>query len=313
MTPEALQARLRTVVETPLPVPGRGDTPARHQALFAVAREDVSLAKLAEAHWDAHAILAEAGREPVGGALYGVWASEVPGKAVKMVRADGGYVLEGTKPFCSGIGLVDRALLTVGEPAPLLVDVDLRSHAAHMEANLDIWVTDAFRMTCTGSLTLNAQPVVDEAAVVGEPGWYLHRPGFWHGACGPASCWAGGAAGLLDAAKQSKRRDPHTLAHLGALSSNVWAMEALLERAGTEIDRQPGDCAAAHRRALTLRHSIEQLSTELLQRFARAYGPQPLSMNSDVARRYAETDLFLRQSHGERDLEALGKVLLPSP
>jgi hypothetical protein len=62
-------------------------------------------------------------------------------------------------------------------------------------------------------------------------------------------------------------------------------------------------------RALEVRHLVEQLCTDALRRFARALGPAPLAKNADVARRYKELDLFLRQSHAERDLEALGRAL----
>ncbi len=308
MRDDTLMERLGAVVKEHLPLPGGGETAARHKTLFAIAREDVSLAKLSEAHWDAVAILADAGRTPVPDALYAVWASEVAGKAIQVASFEGGFVLRGEKPFCSGLGLADRALVTAGEPVPSLFEVDLRANSSSLEANLDVWTVSAFASTHTGALAFHAVPVPEDG-LVGSPGWYLQRPGFWHGACGPASCWAGGVAGLLDYALRSKRRDPHTLAHLGALSSNVWAMEALLAQAGAEIDQYPEDYAAAHRRALTLRHIVEQLGTDSLRRFARAYGPQPLSMNAPVARRYAEIDLFLRQAHGERDLQALGEAL----
>jgi hypothetical protein len=309
VTPDQLLARLGEIVRIALPLPGKGNTPARHRALFEIAREDLSLAKLAEAHWDAVAILAEAGREPAAGALYAVWASEVPRRAVDLKPVIGGYELHGNKPFCSGIGIVDRALLTAGSPVPQLVEVDLRAAEEQTKADLEVWRTDAFSATKTGSLDF-LSPRVTEDALVGAPGWYLERPGFWHGSCGPAACWAGGVAGLLDFALRSRRRDPHTVAHLAALHANVWAMTSLLEHAGAEIDQDPEDRTAAHCRALTLRHSIEQLATDCLRRFARAYGPYPLAMDGEMARRYAEADLFLRQSHGERDLEALGKALL---
>ena len=86
-------------------------------------------------------------------------------------------------------------------------------------------------------------------------------------------------------------------------------MEAWLEAAGREIDREPGDRAAAEVRALTMRHLIEQAATDVLRRFARAYGPQPLAMDAECSRRYHEADLYLRQCHGERDLESLGRAL----
>jgi hypothetical protein len=63
-------------------------------------------------------------------------------------------------------------------------------------------------------------------------------------------------------------------------------------------------------RALRVRHLIEQTCTDTLRRFARAYGPHPLTMIGDTSRRYHELDLYLRQSHAERDLESLGRTLV---
>lgn len=306
MTQNELLARLAELRTEKLPVPGQGETAARHRRLAEVAREDVTLAKLAEAHWDAEAILAEDGREPVEGVLYGVWASEVPGQTLLLEQTETGYRLSGSKPFCSGLGLVDRVLVTAGNR---MAEVDLRLNAEQVSYDGSVWKTGAFVGTHTGSVTFTAAKVAADA-VVGGPGWYVDRPGFWHGACGPAACWVGGVAGLVDAAVASKRRDPHTVAHLGALHANLWGMMALLEQAGREIDEAPADRAGAFTRALKLRHLVETLGSDSLRRFARAYGPQPLSMNAEVARRYQEVDLFLRQSHAERDLEALGRALM---
>jgi alkylation response protein AidB-like acyl-CoA dehydrogenase len=145
--------------------------------------------------------------------------------------------------------------------------------------------------------------------VIGEKRWYLDRPGFWHGGCGPAACWAGGAAGLLDFAMRSKRDDPHTLAHIAAMHANVWAMESYLDAAGQEIDQNPDDYDAAKIRALQVRQLVEQACSDSLRRFARAFGPYPMSMDAELSRRYQEIDLYLRQSHGERDLETLAHCL----
>ena len=304
----ALAKRLQQIVSETLLLPAAGETAARHRRLFEVAREDLTLAKLAEAHWDVVAILAEAGRKPAPNALYAVWASEIPGRALQLSPEDHGYTISGQKAFCSGIGLVDRALMTTGGEDPLLLDLDLRANRNRWEADLTTWQVDAFRDTQTGGLTLNAATLSADS-IIGKPGWYITRPGFWHGACGPAACWAGGVAGLLDAAMANKRDDPHTLAHLGAMYADVWALQSLLTQAAHEMDGAPTDVIAAQIRALALRHTVEQLATDVLRRFARAYGPQPLAMNQYVARRYAEVDLYLRQSHAERDLHALAQLL----
>jgi alkylation response protein AidB-like acyl-CoA dehydrogenase len=310
MSGEQLVRRLRGLVAEPMPLPGAGDTPLRHRRLIAAGREDLSLARLAEAHWDAVAILAEAGRQPAPGALYGVWASQIPGQALRLEPAARGFRLHGTKRFLSGAGLVDRALVTAGEPEPQLVDLDLRRLPDQIAFDHSAWKVKAFAETRTAAAVFTDVPVAPEQ-LVGDPGWYLSRIGFWHGACGPAACWAGGAAGLLDAALAQPRADPHTLAHLGTISAAVWGLNAIFETAGREIDRtDKGDdnTRSAHARALTVRHLTEQSCTEVLRRFARAYGPAPLAMDEAVADRYQELDLYLRQCHAERDLEALGRL-----
>lgn len=300
-----LVGELRATLGAPPPLSGGGNTPERHRFLFELGRRDLSLARLAEAHWDAIAILAEGGREPVPGAIYGVWAAEVSGKPLTLT----GNVLSGSKPFCSGAGLIDRALVTVAQPTHRLVDVDVRDDRLAFDSSS--WHTHAFAHTNTSTVTFNNVPVSDEN-VVGAESFYLTRPGFWHGACGPACCWAGGAAGLVDWAMQQSRNDLHTFAHLGAMRSSVWCLEALLNVAGHEIDDDPANVRAAQARALALRHLVEMHSTDILRRLARAYGPHPLAFNEAVANRYQELDLYLRQSHAERDLEVLGRMDRPA-
>ena len=308
MTREALINRVREVIATPAPLPGSGQTAERHQRLFEAGREDLSVARLVEAHWDAVAILSEAGRDAETGALYGVWAAEAPGSVVRM----DGESLSGTKPFCSGAGIVDRALVTVKEPDARLVDVDLRSRGEHIRFDDTEWKTSAFAETKTSRTTFE-NVEVKESDVVGETGFYLNRAGFWHGACGPAACWAGGAAGLVDWARKQKRDDAHTFAHLGAMQAVSWSMQAALRVAGDEIDAASHDVAGAQARALSLRHVVEQGCTDVLRRLARAYGPRPLAMDEDVARHYQELDLYVRQSHAERDLEVLGRLSTSGP
>ena len=307
MNPDQLTSKLYSSLGEPLPLPAEGKTALRHRRLLEFGREDLSLARLAEAHWDAVAILAEAGRLPQPHALYGVWASEVPGTSLAYDPSQ--EVLNGTKTFCSGGQLLDRALITAGGAEPWLLDVDLREHSKSIRFDDSAWKTTAFAETHTSAVTFNAVHASRKDAV-GDQGWYLRRPGFWHGACGPAACWAGGAVGLIDYAGQQSRRDPHTLAHLGAMQANAWALHAYLEKAGDEIDAQPAGGELARIRALTLRHLVEQACTDTLRRLPRAYGPRPLAMDASISRRYQELDLYLRQSHAERDLEALGATFV---
>src|ERR1700731_996232 len=75
-----------------LPLPGSGRTRERWAALADLAGEDLSLARLAEGHADALAILAELGAaSPSAGSRWGVWAAQPPGPRPTARRAaDGG-------------------------------------------------------------------------------------------------------------------------------------------------------------------------------------------------------------------------------
>ncbi len=293
-----------------LPPPGQGHTAERLAALFQLGRRDLSLARLAEAHTDALAILSESGREHSremsdGRMLYGVWAANGPQSQLNLHReSDGSLRLEGTKRYCSGAPLLDAALVTAHQGDDVYL-VDIRLRESGLEMDVGEWASPAFRDTATGTVTFRGV-VVRENDLVGVPNWYLQRPGFWHGALGPAACWAGGAAGLVEAARKLPRHDPHARAQLGALEAAEWGFCALLRQAGDEIDADPDDVhTEARRRALMARHLIERLCTDTLDRFGRATGPQLLAFDASTAQRYAELTLFIRQCHAERDLASI--------
>ncbi len=274
--------------------PGAGQTAERLAWLMGVSRRnDISVGRLAEAHVDAVSILHEAGRAPVPGSTYGVWASSSPDEP----RIVDGR-LRGVKRFCSGVGLVDRALVTVttGDD-DVLVDVDVATITHEPGA----WTSTALVDTATGDAVFDGQRV-DPADVVGTTRWYLERPGFWHGACGPAACWAGGAVGLVDAATRLLDDDPHRSAHIGALVAAQWALTALLDQAGDEIDRDPHDAGDAELRARSLRHVVERTCSDVADRFSRAFGPRPFVSDAAVAQRFADLHLYMRQHHAEREL-----------
>jgi alkylation response protein AidB-like acyl-CoA dehydrogenase len=288
-----------------LPPPGRGETAARHKTLSEFARRSLSLARIAEAHTDAAAILTEAGMKPDPKSIYGVWASDGPNSRVAATALDvGGWKIEGLKQYCSGSTIVDAALVTAYADDHLLL-FEIPLNAPGVSVRQSTWVNAGLADTATGPVAFTAV-TVGESALIGAPGWYLTRPGFWHGAIGPAACWAGGAMFLIDAAAKSNKQDAHSRAHLGAIQSIGWGLEAILAQAGQAIDADPNDAyAEARTRALKVRHLIERWCTEVLDRFGRATGPQLLAFDEQVARQYAALTVYIRQCHAERDLETI--------
>lgn len=288
-----------------LPRPGGGRTAERHRQLLELTRHHpVSVGRLAEAHTDATAILAEAGRRPDPDALYGVWASQAPGEGVVVDLAD--HTLRGTASFCSGVGLLDRALLTVTDEGreQWLVDVGV-SAAPTVRWSTAAWSTPALHDTLTGSITFDGHALGGDA-VIGPPRWYLERAGFWPGACGPAACWAGGALGLVDAAGRYVGDDRHRQEALGTMRAQAWGLRALLARAGDEIDAHRCDPAGTRHRVLALRLLVERACADVLDHFGQSFGPRPFVTDAEVAQRFSDVHLYLRQQHGQRDLADLG-------
>ena len=292
-----------------LPLPGSGGTDHRLVALADIARRfPVGVARVSEAHADAIAILAEAGREATPGAVYGVWASQHAKHGV-IHDAEGGRI-DGSIGFASGLGMVDRALVTAHTASGMvLIDVDVVSGCPSQTIRFDTggWSTPALADTSTGSVTF-AGHVVTPDHVVGEPGWYLHRIGFWHGACAPAACWAGAAVGLVEAAESYVGDDPHRRAHHGALLAHAWSLDAMLRSAGTQIDAAPTDAAEAERVARSLRFAVATICRDVMDRFGRAFGPRPVTQDADITQRILDLDLYIKQHHAERELPAISEL-----
>lgn len=288
-----------------LPLPGAGRTLQRWEALAELSAADLTLGRLAEAHADAVAILAELdGPTPTG--LWGVWAAEPPATPVR-ARFDAGWALTGRKPWCSGAQVLDHALVTAcADDGRRLFAVSLRE----VSPIAGTWA--AVGLAASGSVTVD---LTDTPAVpVGGPGGYLDRPGFWHGGAGVAACWYGGALGAartLLAAARTRSLDPHALAHLGAVDAIVAGLAAHLSVAAAEIDAgaaHPPAVGADRLRAQRLRARVEAGATEVLDRVGRALGAAPLCLDAVQAQRAADLPVYLRQSHAERDLAGLGEL-----
>ncbi|HEY5857680.1 MAG TPA: acyl-CoA dehydrogenase family protein [Aldersonia sp.] len=290
-----------------LPLPGSGRTWDRFTSLAAIARDDTVVGRLVEAHTDAVAILAELhGPAPKPGQVWGVWAAEPPEPVLRAVPDGDRHLLDGRKPWCSGASICDHTLVTarVGDDRALFA-VDLTGASAHPVP--DTWHAVGMAESDSGAVDFDSTPAIAVAA----PGEYLTRPGFWHGAVGVAACWYGAACGVADPLLRrvrSGRADPHTAAHLGAVTAALLAARESLRHAAIEIDTDPLDRRGRSRiLARSVRAVVEDAATQVLDRVGRALGAAPLCADAAHAHRVADLTVYLRQSHAERDLADLGR------
>ncbi|MGA8979723.1 MAG: acyl-CoA dehydrogenase [Pedococcus sp.] len=295
-----------------VPLPGRGHTRGLWSTLASLAAVDLTVARVVEPHLDALAILDQGGfAPPAADSAFGVWAAHAPGSRLEATRTqDGGYRLDGTKPWCSLAQHVDHAVVTAhtSDTARRAFVVDL-GHPGATHDDPRGWVSRGLRDLVSVATHYDGVP----ATPVGEDDWYLERPGFAWGGMGVAACWYGAAVGLARTlAVACGRREPDQVAlmHLGAVDARLHAARAVLAEASAEVDAGRADGDAGALLAARVRAVVAATAEEVLTRVGHALGPGPLTSDAAHAARTADLTVYLRQHHAERDEAALGRAAL---
>lgn len=299
-----------------VPQPGAGETLLRWEVLATLGAHDLQVARAAEPHLDALAILDEAGRgDLVGpGLRWGVFAAEGPGVRLEARQHDDGtWTLAGTKPWCSLGSQLERALVTawVDEERRAMFAVDLTDARVGPAETAHAWAPTGLPDIPSGPLALADVP----AQPVGDPGWYLRRDGFSWGGIGVAAIWYGGAVALhrrLLRAAGDRAPDQVGLAHLGATDACLHGARAVLAESAAAIDAGLVTGPAGQVAALRVRQVVADAVETVLLHAAHALGPAPL-VEAEHARRVADLQLYVRQHHAERDAAVLGRALTQPP
>ncbi|HET6968511.1 MAG TPA: acyl-CoA dehydrogenase family protein [Ornithinibacter sp.] len=280
-------------------------------ALATLGSVDLTTARVVEPHLDAVAVLEQASAPGVPGATWGVYASASPGATLTATPAgDRAWRLDGVKPWCSLADRVSHALVTacVDDRPPGLFAVDLRDAGVAVDAAA--WAPRGLLDVTTSTVTFVDVP----ARPVGEPGWYLERPGFAWGGIGVAAVWFGGAAsvaGALWTAARTRHPDQVALMHLGACDTALHGALLALREAARAIDTGEASGAAGRLLAARVRAQVARCAEEVVAGVGHALGPAPLALDPVHAGRVADLTLYLRQHHAERDLAALGRLTAP--
>ncbi|MGA8847094.1 MAG: acyl-CoA dehydrogenase [Nocardioides sp.] len=297
-----------------VPAPGQGRTLTRWTAMATIAARDLVAARVLEPHLDARAILEEARdlREPHAdstGGSWGVWAAEGPGARLNATPNGSGWLLDGTKPWCSLAGHVTQGLVTawVDDHRRGLFAVD--THHPGFVVDDSTWTPVGLHEVATATVTMRSVA----ARQVGGPGWYLERPGFAWGGLGVAAVWYGGAVAVarrLVTAATHRPPDDVALLHLGSVHARLTAARVALTAAAADVDAGRAEGRDGALLAAQVRHVVAEAAEETLTRTARGLGPGPLSQEPEHAQRVHDLGLYLRQHHAERDTVALGRMVL---
>jgi alkylation response protein AidB-like acyl-CoA dehydrogenase len=287
---------------------GPGSTRDLWEALATIAARDLGVARAVEPHLDALAILSQAGASlaDVDGSTWGVFAAEGGDDPLTAARLGDHWTLTGTKPWCSLADRLDRALVTAHLPRGErgLFAVDLRAVGVAIVPGQ--WHARGLVEIPSGPITF----LDTFADPVGEPGWYLSRPGFAWGGIGVAACWYGGAVGLARSLFERAGSEPDllTAAHLGAVDEQLQSARRALAEAAAIIDGTE-DATDPSLLAKRVRAVVVRACEATLLHAAHALGPAPLALDEDYAKRVADLQLYIRQHHAEKDDASLGAAL----
>lgn len=301
---ECLQALVNERLDQ-LPLPAGGQTLERWQALACVAGHDLGLCKLFEGHTDALAIMQELQAPPPDvGSTWGTWAAEPPQARVNIRQDSDSLLINGRKAWCSGAAVLSHGLMTTWDAQDRQQLVAVKLDQPGVTVTSEGW--RAIGMGATGSVEVIFENA--RGMAVGGPGAYLARPGFWQGGIGIAACWYGASRAIAQRLLQQviNREEPHALAHLGAVDVALHGASSVLHAAAVSLDSHPLDNAEllARRCRAVIEHSAEQIISHV----GRAIGAGPYCKDAHYARLIADLPVFLRQSHAERDLAALGQL-----
>lgn len=325
-----------------VPHPASGQTYLRWQILSDVAGKDLTIAKWLESHLDALSILHELGYDALiqqtSDKIWAVWAAEGSTTPVtfhldssqssQYSNANFGWLSQvlsspssqvvanqviaktgiccGIKTWCSGANVVDYGLMTYRDTdnCSQLVIVDMS------QAGIDIdnqgWHAVGMQATDTASIRFDNTPVI----AVGNPDDYLNRAGFWHGAAGVAACWYGASIAIAAYLLHSYQQKPHVFKgmYLGQVSSQLSLLPVYFRAVAEQIDTAPSDSHVLMIRQL--RQQVVQTAHNVMNLVGEALGSAPFCQSAHFARLMADLAVFIRQTHGAFDAQAIGEKLL---
>lgn len=266
--------------------------------------------------------------------LWGAWGGELqvraPGEATPFgtttTKVNGGYVVDGSKVFCTGAGEFDWSLLMVSTAGPggirhatgspetqLLLACDLKDPSITYDKSW--WNPIGMRSTCSHLVRFDRTFIPEENAV-GYPGQFIEQA--WQTRFVPqyAITFLGAIDGILDfvvkfIASQTKASDPYVQQHVGQMTVNVetgrlWARRIanLWDGAREEEAKIAGSLA---------RHAIEHLALNTVDHAIRACGVRCLNLPSPIGRVSRDLSFYTRHDNDDHLLATIGRSVLGEP
>lgn len=253
--------------------------------------------------------------------IFGVWNTEA-GDGVKISpHGDGKYRLDGAKTFASGVGYVNRPIVTGRTPdggwQMFVVPLDA------VETKVDDSWWNPIGMQSSRSYRVDFTGVILSADdLIGAPDDYYRQPFFSGGAIRFAAVQLGAAEKLFDLTRTFLRElnrtdDAFQQMRLGEMAMAIES-GVLLMRESAKIfddyrrDKNPAKIDAVLSYAGMMRTAIERVCQDVMLAATRSIGSRGLLKSYHFERIIRDLTMYLRQAAPDATLTGIGKHVLQS-
>lgn len=284
-------------------------------AMREVAASNLSLGRLFEGHVNARALIttyaepelrASCLAEMDDGLMFGVWGAD----GATPVTAKGTALLGG-KRFASGLGLVDRAIVTAATPQGQQLFVIAADDPARQDPAA--WDMSGMRESRSGGFDCSGLP----GRPLGQPDIYVQEPHFVGGTWRIAAVTLGGITALLERSaavlrdRGQSEAEPHLL-RLAPVAGRVLAAWPAILKAGKVASGPQGarDPQAAAIRSVAARLLAEEIGQDAIAAVERSIGLSMFTETDPVGQSARDLACYMRQAARDAFSVKVGRALL---
>lgn len=306
-----------------------------------LAHADMAMARCWEGHLNAQLLLQKIGTAVQKerwfsgivneGQIWASWSGEPqskkPGETSKfgtnVSKVPGGYIVRGTKIFCSGAAGADWAILFVSLDGPggarhissgpeslLMLACDLSDDTVSFD---DEWWDPIGMRASVSYLVKFDDTFIPDENLVGYPGQFLIED--WQTRLTPqyATTFLGGAEAAYDHTLEyiklrGSQDDPYIQHRVAKMKMNLDTCHLWLQR--TAGFWESGDQAAAKQSGNNVRYILEQHSMEIVNHAVHICGARSLIRPSKLERIYRDLSFYVRHDNDDLLLASIGKSVL---
>jgi len=256
-----------------------------------------------------------------GQKLFGVWNTQDQDGVFAHERADGNFLLKGSKTFCSGGDQIQRPLITAELKSPSVKGWQMciipTEKVAAIKQDKSFWqplgmrASASFRMDFTGI-------ILSREDLLGTPNDYYKQPHFSSGAIRFCSVQLGGAEAVLEETHQllksiNRTEDSFQKARIAEMSFLIETGNLWIRQAADKIQSGQHGNEQIIAYINMARSMIEETCLRCMALSERSVGARGLLRPENLERIHRDLTTYLRQPAPDASLVSIGDFVFKQP